>query len=686
MGRGWTRAVAIAAGIVACLAGPVPAVAQLPPPLTVPQLGGFRSVLAQGEGQSVNAADLAAYEASGKPPDTFVNQQPLYVGIMPRAATLKPPDLNVFYKNSSFGSMPGGVGSVTTPAAGVQIFRDKRFGMAHVYGSSRANVMFGAGYATAQERLFLMDAVRHTAEGTLAELTGPSAAPDDSAQLTDQDFSLAELTAQFDALPRRYGAIGARAHRDILDYVAGINKRIDEVNASPAQLPAEYAALGTKPRRWTPADTAAEAVLLVTQFTVSNGGEEINAQLQGAFRKRFGKAWPSPYHDLREAQDPEAFTVAKRRFPSDNPGPVRPGLNAMPDLGSIQRRNTIVKGPGAGSAASAGASMPAWVRSVNGLKQSLPTVESNAVMVPRRMSSTGHALAAMGPQVGYYSPQIFSEYELHGGGIDVEGVSFPGAAPLDRPRDRLRVERHQRQRRQRGHVRGAPLQPRRLGGHQEEHALRLQGSLPRVHDARPDGHDAVLAARPDQPATADHLPHHALRARPGVRVRQGAPSAGRAREGQGRGLPGARRGAPVHASGRERTDGRALVPEGDEPVPRHRELVLRRSQGRGLPPVRVLPAPRPRQRSRPSVLGRWPRRLAGLRSEHLQLQLDPAVASPAGDQPDRRQGAARLLEQQGGARLAEGPDRVEQRSRAPREDPPGPPRRPGRRRRTGRST
>src|SRR5207253_5114602 len=62
-------------------------------------------------------------------------------------------------------------------------------------------------------------------------------------------------------------------------------------------------------------------------------------------------------------------------------------------------------------------------------RASLPHVESNAVMVPRRLSSTGHALAAMGPQVGYYSPQIFSEYELHGGGIDGEGVTFPGASP-----------------------------------------------------------------------------------------------------------------------------------------------------------------------------------------------------------------------------------------------------------------
>src|SRR5437660_1221093 len=311
---GWRRACGGALGLtvaaLALAAAASPAGAQSPPALTVPAFGGFRSVLAQGEGQSVTATDLAAYEATGNPPDTFVNQQPLYVDIMPHAGTLTASDLDRYYKNTTFGQMPGGVGSVASPIPGVEIFRDKKFGMAHIYGDNRAHVMFGAGYATAQERLFLMDAVRHTAEGNLAELTGPGAASGDSDQLTDQDFSLQELTAQFNALPSRYGAAGARAHADILAYIAGINQRIDEVNANPLEMPAEYPALG-----------------------------------------------------------------------------------------------------------------------IHQVKRSLPTVESNAVMVPRRLSSTGHALAAMGPQVGYYSPQIFSEYELHGGGIDGEGVTFPGASP-----------------------------------------------------------------------------------------------------------------------------------------------------------------------------------------------------------------------------------------------------------------
>jgi acyl-homoserine lactone acylase PvdQ len=421
----------------ALLASASPAAAQLPiggssptpPAITAPIFGPFRSVLAQGEGQSVSSADLAANQATGAVPDTFTNQQPLYVGVMPHAKTLTAGDLDTYYKNTTFGQMPGGVGSVAEPLPGAFVFRDKRFGMAHIYASNRHDLMFATGYATAQERLFLMDALRRTAKGTLAGLTGASAAHGDAQQLTDQDFSDQELTAQFDNLPKRWGAQGQRVHDDILAYIDGINKRIDEVNSDPTQLPAEYAALGTKPERWTVSDTAAEATLLVTQFTVSNGGEEVNALLQQAFKKRFGKAWRKRYHDFREAQDPEALTVSRTRSPSDNPGKVKPGLNAIPDEGSVKPRDPLVSGPSAQQQAAAAAGAPSWVRAVNGLKAAMPHEESNAVMVTRKMSKDGHALAAFGPQVDYYSPQIFSEYEMHGGGLDVEGVAFPGAAP-----------------------------------------------------------------------------------------------------------------------------------------------------------------------------------------------------------------------------------------------------------------
>ena len=34
------------------------------------------------------------------------------------------------------------------------------------------------------------------------------------------------------------------------EVIAGINQRIDEVNANPAQMPAEYPALGRSPIDW----------------------------------------------------------------------------------------------------------------------------------------------------------------------------------------------------------------------------------------------------------------------------------------------------------------------------------------------------------------------------------------------------------------------------------------------------
>ena len=110
------------------------------------------------------------------------------------------------------------------------------------------------------------------------------------------------------------------------------------------------------------ADTAAMAVLLVTQFTVSNGHEEVNDQLQQAFRKRFGPRWFGPYHDLREAQDPEAFTVAKTPHRSDDTGRPRGGLNVRLDSGSIVKRNPEVEGPNAGQQGALREGQPAWIR------------------------------------------------------------------------------------------------------------------------------------------------------------------------------------------------------------------------------------------------------------------------------------------------------------------------------------
>ena len=102
----------------------------------------------------------------------------------------------------------------------------------------------------------------------------------------------------------------------------------------------------------------------------------------------------------------------------------------MPDLGSIKpaqrdRRRARRRGS---RRARARCRPGRSALAADGLQ--LPHQASNArARQPASTRSTAGRWPAMGPQVGYYSPQIFVEYELHGGGIDVSGVTFPGASP-----------------------------------------------------------------------------------------------------------------------------------------------------------------------------------------------------------------------------------------------------------------
>src|SRR5207302_370299 len=51
---------------------------------------------------------------------------------------------------------------------------------------------------------------------------------------------------------------------------------------------------------------------------------------------------------------------------------------------------------------------------------------SNWELVHAAHSTSGHSLAVMGPQVGYFTPEVLLEEDLHGPGIDARGAAFPG--------------------------------------------------------------------------------------------------------------------------------------------------------------------------------------------------------------------------------------------------------------------
>ena len=57
----------------------------------------FRNVLPAGQGETVDAAELGAYQASGQPPATFLSQNGLYTGLVGAAPKLQPRDLDRYF-------------------------------------------------------------------------------------------------------------------------------------------------------------------------------------------------------------------------------------------------------------------------------------------------------------------------------------------------------------------------------------------------------------------------------------------------------------------------------------------------------------------------------------------------------------------------------------------------------------
>lgn len=387
-------------------------------------------MLAIGAGTGVNALDLANNLATGATPFAFEDQRAQYSGISRTIDGLTNGTLDRGWKSSSFRESGQDAGRTDTPRPGVTIVRDAAHPYPRVYGTTRSDVMFGTGYATAQDRLFLMDVLRHTAEASTVELLGPSAAEADAAQLRVQDFSPAELRAQYDQLDNKFGVAGAKGQQDYVDYVAGINAFMKAAMLDPTKLPAEYPALGVTPRPWTIEDSLATAVLLISQFTSNGGGELSNAELHSQFLARYGaRRGKVAFDALRSRRDPEAVTITKRHFQQDAPSKVDPRSDGSPDPGSRRARNAVLTGPGAAARRAALAALPAWAQRLATGGLQLPHHASNALLVDAAHSVDGRPLAAMGPQVGYYSPEIFIEVEMHGGGMDVSGVQFPGAAP-----------------------------------------------------------------------------------------------------------------------------------------------------------------------------------------------------------------------------------------------------------------
>ena len=209
-------------------------------------------------------------------PPTATDQAKLYDGLTPLFRQVTATNYASFFKPEPFGLAPGDKAVRTErPRAGLTILRD-RWDVPHVYGKTRAEVEFGAGYATAEDRLLLMQLLR--GPGRIAALDIPGIDPFQVA-FAAQEFdptAAAEAVLAKQVVLLQKTAQGRQLLKDVDAYIAGINAYIK--------------ANGDYTPHWTRNDVIAIAALIGARFGVGGGDEARRAEMLSALQARLGAA------------------------------------------------------------------------------------------------------------------------------------------------------------------------------------------------------------------------------------------------------------------------------------------------------------------------------------------------------------------------------------------------------------
>ncbi|HEY3506826.1 MAG TPA: penicillin acylase family protein [Actinocatenispora sp.] len=450
MSRGRTGILLAALGCVAALltAGPASGSAGVPRAVTDYCQGHCNDVLPPGENGNATLADILANRTLGTRPAHTADQLDKYADLVTDYQHLTDDTIGRYFNDSSFGVPADQVASSIKPRDDVTIVRDRATGIPHVYGTTRAGTEYGAGYAAAQDRLWLMDLFRHVGRGELTSFAGGAPAN----RALEQQFwrqapySEQDLQDQIDRVAAS-GSRGARAYADVLSYVDGVNAYIDRAYSSRT-FPGEYDLTGHVDPitnaggidHFRPTDLVAIASVIGALFGAGGGGEVTNALVKQSFDARYGvadgdRAWQA----FREQNDPEAVLTVHdgHSFPYGGAGADAPSV-AMPDPGSVVQQPIVVDPTGSAGSAKAVATkrVPGRLGAAAGMfNQGVLPADllgspkrgmSNALVVSAAHAAGGHPVAVFGPQTGYYAPQLLMLEELQGPGISARGAAFAG--------------------------------------------------------------------------------------------------------------------------------------------------------------------------------------------------------------------------------------------------------------------
>ncbi|MEU9793467.1 penicillin acylase family protein [Streptomyces sparsogenes] len=434
----------------AALAGPLPQPARAEPAaaaVTDYCRGQCSDILPPGQNGNATLADILANKAFGTRPEHSADQLGPYNNLVAGYPTLTDDKLSDFFNDSSFGVPADQVAKVDKPRDDVTITRDKKTGVPHIQGTTREGTEFGAGYAAAQDRLWLMDLFRHVGRGELTSFAGGAEANQGLEQsfFGQAPYKEEDYQAQIDYILASQGERGRQALADAQAYVDGINAYRKKAKDG-RYFPGEYVLTGKidaitnageiEPFKLT--DLIALASVVGALFGNGGGGEVESALSLLAAQRKYGLAEGTEvWESFRERDDPEAAltvhdgtTFPYAAKPADAKG------TALPDPGSLTPEQLVHDKTGsAKTGATKRVRAPKKLEPLRGLYDDgvLPRDlfsrkhgMSNALLVSGKHTAGGHPVAVFGPQTGYFAPQLLMLQELQGPGISARGASFAG--------------------------------------------------------------------------------------------------------------------------------------------------------------------------------------------------------------------------------------------------------------------
>jgi acyl-homoserine lactone acylase PvdQ len=427
---------------VALLALTCAVAAAAPQPYRTNDYGGFNAILPAGTNGLANPLQLGGFLATGARPPHNNDQYAPYRDLVYAPPGLTAADIPRYFHDASFGVAPGQLERQYSPRGDVTVQRDA-LGVPHVYGDTREGAMFGLGYIAAEDRLFLMDALRNAGRAQLSSFAGGSVGNREMDQdvWAETPYTEADLQRQCDYRPVGFEAETDQLRNDVANYIAGINQYISEARLDPTKMPGEYAAIGRPlgPDNWTCRDVVATASLVGGIFG-KGGGRELDSALvfQGA-KRRFGrKKGKKVWADFRNAEVKGApTTVHRKRFPYEATPRKRIRGVALPDPGTLHEAEVVAASSAGGGGGGGGGGLLGPLGGLLG-DSPLRAGASNALLVSAREAENGRPVAVIGPQVSYFAPQILMEEDVHAPTIDARGAAFPGVnlfVQLGRGRD-----------------------------------------------------------------------------------------------------------------------------------------------------------------------------------------------------------------------------------------------------------